>query len=100
MADENIKEDCGCGIWEIIKNGKTTRYIGYCPKHKAAPDMHEALRDVLLLHGEAFDTLHRGIGTATFQGKALLAARQALAKADGNIDIYEAPEALIDEGDK
>jgi len=49
----------------------------------AAPDMYEALRDVLLLHGKDFDKLHRGVGGTTFWGKSLLAAVNALAKAEG-----------------
>lgn len=37
----NYKTECGCIVVESPPNFK----IKYCPKHKAAPDMHEALKD-------------------------------------------------------
>jgi hypothetical protein len=38
----NYTNVCGC---RVVKAGKTTEII-YCPKHKAAGDMYEALKDL------------------------------------------------------
>lgn len=70
MGDYNYTErveqkfPCGCHIDEMIDG---SYLIVYCPKHKAAPDMYEAL-EVIRKHG---------IGAA----ESLI--DQALAKAEG-----------------
>ena len=35
------KEECGCKVVSLFLTGNT---IEYCPKHKAAPDLYEALK--------------------------------------------------------
>ncbi len=49
----------------------------------ASPSMYEALKYVLTMHASEYSMLDRGIGIATEHGKIMLAARQALAKAEG-----------------
>ena len=46
---------CGCLVMEYIDNLTIAPWIVYCPKHKAAPDMYEALklvRDTAVLQKE------------------------------------------------
>lgn len=65
------KYDCGC---VIIQDRIADAYIVYCPKHKAAPDMYEALKE--LFHEY---TGGRNVGVSELGVKA----DKALAKAEG-----------------
>ena len=62
--------ECGC----IVKHQRYPAYnsyrIEYCPKHKAAPDMYEALREIV---GNLVNPSDIEIGT------------KALAKAEGKL---------------
>lgn len=78
--------ECGCKIVVIgeLHNAK----IEYCPKHKAAQDMYEALKK--LLEGseidiESLDIPARTLVRATPSEEAILLGFQALAKAGSPI---------------
>lgn len=80
-----FKYDCGC---VIIQDRATDAYIVYCPKHEAAPDMHEALK----AQHEAIDLLFAMLierDKTFFPSKsgrpweAMLLGNKALAKAEG-----------------
>ncbi len=53
---EYTKGECKCsvdilrfaGLEDLVKYGR----INYCPKHKAAPDMYEALREICRRYDE------------------------------------------------
>jgi len=73
---------CGCTIEDL---GDGSHAINYCPKHKAAPDMYEALGRLIevtdLLDTEECDH-DVGICWCSYKNVRLNAA-QALAKAEG-----------------
>lgn len=67
--------ECGCRIWISEYDGKAT--IHYCPKHKSAPDLYEALKEITTIEQsnvpyDKYDVLG-----------AINIAKKALAKADG-----------------
>ena len=74
------KFPCGCHI-DQMSDGSYG--ISYCPVHKAAPDMYEALKFFCERNKSEYEYLDRGIGISTDVGKAFLNARKALAKAEG-----------------
>ncbi len=84
--DYKIKQNfpCGCRIDEMA-NGSLG--ITYCPKHKAAPDMYEALRGILLVaqpcDGAKFEFEKTYIGVFRIHGNRLEKALEVLAKAEG-----------------
>ena len=65
-------EVCGC---MVMRDSLQRKYIQYCPKHAAAPDMYEALDNLL----EAWDEW----GVSSFPDPFADMARAALAKARG-----------------
>jgi len=72
-----IFTNCGCQI--VISGELHDAKIRYCPRHKAAPSMYEALQQALLqinyLHGKFKET---GSGN-----QVIARIQQALAKAEG-----------------
>lgn len=66
---------CGCQIRQIGDNPDLFCRIEYCPKHDAAPDMHEALKT--LLRDYSINP------NSNIFYEACRKARQALAKAEG-----------------
>ena len=67
--------ECGCKV--VVMGELTNALINYCPKHKAAPDMYEALK-----------LTKKTVITKTEDGylityDALRAIIKALAKAEG-----------------
>ncbi|KKN12482.1 hypothetical protein LCGC14_1016060 [marine sediment metagenome] len=67
------KNKCGC---VIIQDRTADAYIVYCPKHKSAPDLYEALKALV-----AFDDTG---GDGVSDHYILIRnAKEALAKADG-----------------
>lgn len=63
---------CGCTI-AVLNSGEGV--ITYCPKHKAAPDMCEALKEIV---SDLTD-----IGDCRVTNHSFNLAQQALAKAEG-----------------
>ena len=53
--------------------------------YKSAPDLYEACKFFIERNASEYGNLDRGIGTATEAGKAFLAARHALAKANEEV---------------
>ena len=72
---------CGCTIVVTDWVGR----VDYCPKHKAAPDMYEALNKIAKCSGAfSLDRL-KGMMEAEERIDYMAAlANQALAKAEGN----------------
>lgn len=68
MAEFTKKYECGCSI-ETGRSGNP--FIVYCPKHKAAPAMYEALKAILT---------EPNLGLL---GRLYVPANKALAQADG-----------------
>ncbi len=64
----------GCGCFIFKEDGKV--FIEYCPKHKAAPDMYEALK--MITRGERRDGNYTRQDAIAFLGLA----QKALAKVD------------------
>ncbi|KKN12478.1 hypothetical protein LCGC14_1016020 [marine sediment metagenome] len=58
--------DCGC---EIVTDNMGAYEIDYCPKHKSAPDLYEALKKMLPL-------------VSGYYLQEVIDAEQALAKAE------------------
>ena len=82
MANKQIKRTkvklaCGCKLIEVGHEAGKTKVvydsIEYCPKHKAAPDMYEALKASLKLIND--------VTSGGSKTKKLI--KQALSKADG-----------------
>lgn len=67
---------CGCEIKLTDANYQLTRII-FCPKHKAAPDMYKALKNI-----SPWSVTSRK-GNMPNMDNAINAVRQALAKAEG-----------------
>lgn len=89
MAERLVyKPECGCEVYRIMHSKPNLYRIQYCPKHKSAPDLYEALRLLLRAwesHGGYKDCCCAMLGRGL---KPCLAcrvktAKQALAKADG-----------------
>jgi len=79
--------DCGCEIYADSSGGC---FIQYCPKHKAAPDLYEALRGFIVVLKEFNDMLLTRKGNSDIVAKLdyLLdkygaIAEQAIDKAEG-----------------
>jgi hypothetical protein len=64
--------DCGCRIVSEFPSGRGCNIIEYCPKHKAAPDMYEALVAIL-----------DGTGVVSAKDAAIM-GRKALAEAEAH----------------
>ena len=62
--------ECGCRI----TSKKHFSSIDYCPLHKSAPDLYEALEKIITAEDEGFEVL--GYGRSQN-------ARKAIAKAEG-----------------
>jgi hypothetical protein len=58
-------------------------YVVSPEEDEAYRDMYEALKFFVNKHSSGYIYLDRGIGTSTEHGKSMLAARKALAKAEG-----------------
>ncbi len=62
VSDKKIEEiSCGCIIFRrhsFLMNNETRYGIDYCPKHSAAPDMYEALKELM----QAVDSGQERIG--------------------------------------
>ncbi len=69
---------CGCSIFKVKHNV----IIDYCPKHKAAPDMYEALKGLLKL-GDTPDLSDPRKTLREIHGGRFEDADQALSKARG-----------------
>lgn len=67
--------DCGCYIKTVATEGGQESAISYCPKHKAAPAMYEALKQAKLW----FET-HDNSSTGLFAHQVIC---EALRQADG-----------------
>lgn len=65
--------DCGCQVYRIMHSKPNLYRIQYCPLHKSAPDLYEALKVAHreLLHAQWEDGLDK--------------IEEALAKAEGNV---------------
>ena len=74
MTDYTVHLLCGCKITVFIDEDGEFAGIIYCPRHATAPELYEALRNLL----EA--------GWVTAEHKAIRGASYALALADGNSD--------------
>ena len=73
--DYSYKEyDCGC---EIATDNMGAYEIQYCPKHKAAPDMYEALRRIAI-EGKREDGKYDKFDAAGF----VRIAEEAIAKVE------------------
>ena len=73
---EYIKTFTNCGCQIRISGELHNAEICYCPKHEAAPDMYEALKELV----EWLEDDEKMIGNVvTIQGQC----HQALAKAEG-----------------
>ena len=66
--------NCGCAM--LIRNSGVGS-ITYCPKHKAAPDMYEALRGIIARRMECHEVESASIPSE------IGAVYKALAKAEG-----------------
>ena len=69
-------EWCACGVKDL---GEGVYQINYCRKHKAAPDMYEALK-----YAEAFcEAVGQGLVATASRDMVNDQIKQALAKAEG-----------------
>lgn len=71
----NYKNVMVCGCIIIHDTTKPREKIDYCPKHRAAPDMYEALK--------AANNLLNGYTSANDNEQLKITIRMALAKAEG-----------------
>ena len=82
---EDIRE-CGCLMTAYVNEDDTTRIdmldIHYCPRHKAALELYEALRFAIM----ALSNLAKHDGDSPMNwAKRLKNAEKALALADGDV---------------
>ena len=88
--DKSIVNDYACGC-KIRYDRGVVYYIDYCPKHKAAPDMYEALKGFLYnfmqmrkLNPTAFNMLNPNEKKAwIIMRDSAAKAEKALSKAEG-----------------
>ena len=71
-----VVEKCGCYVQQDTHLEEKVSIV-YCPKHKAAPDMYEALKGLLV----ALHSSRRRIGVNLEE--KMTEGRLALAKAEG-----------------
>ena len=70
------KGECNCYIRAVFDKAEKMEIV-HCPKHEAAPDMYEALKDCITSMQSA-----RLCGAENLEG-AIIVAQIARAKADG-----------------
>lgn len=75
---ERVIPTCGC---ELSRGGEGILYIRYCPKHKAAPELYEALQEIAKGMGR-FSLDQLTYAENTIEDMQALAVK-ALAKAEG-----------------
>ncbi len=66
--------ECGCRIESEFLGGMGAKVIEYCPQHKAAPDMYEALKELMQAVDEGQERIGAGRG---------IKIGQILSKAEG-----------------
>lgn len=77
-----LEHDCGCQIRQLQHSASAYSCvegytINYCPKHKAAEDMYEALKDII----EQAEKSHLPIGVDLADSIRVF-GKQALSKAE------------------
>ena len=69
MSETLVIKACKC----MVKKDDGQVYIDYCPKHKAAPDMYEALEAITGAFNGGLEWMGPDTLTAMEMGKAALA---------------------------